>query len=87
MSEHGKKESLFTTDEIAIIDGKIHQTLNKFKDTSLMGETGLCSLQHEIIASRIEKVVRSAASEQNKRILVGILVIVATQILLHYLIK
>ena len=79
--------SLFTADEMSIIEGKIHQHLNRFKETSLMGETGLCGLQHEVIAARIEKVIDAATTAQNKRIVVGILIIVITQVILHYLIK
>lgn len=87
MDGERESKSLFTSDEMSIIEGKIHQHLNKFKETSLMGETGICSLQHEIIASRVETAINSSTASQNKRILIGILIIVATQIILHFLVK
>jgi len=56
-------KSIFNEDEHRLIKYIVHEEVNKFKETVILGERGICAMQHSTINVVIDNTVRKALQE------------------------
>ena len=86
----GQEKQIFTKDQHHLIQFIVHEEINKFKETVILGERGICAMQHSNINLVIDNTVRKVLQEYqdgiNKKLLFGFIAVVTVQVVL-YLIK
>jgi len=78
-----RSKSLFSNDEARLIKGMINDEITAFRQSVLLGDQGICAMQHGNLKLMIEKAVRDALNEYQKRIIVGVALLVTVEIVLR----